>query len=222
MHHMFAEALEHPNVNLQTNTPVKSIAESPTADGRWKVTTNRGTVLARQVIMATNAYTAALLPEYRNKIIPYRAICSRIVEPSQASRLTNTYALRFNEWDFDYLIPRTDGSIIVGGARRAYLRNLEDWYDNVNDEEVITRARGYFDGYMQRNFHGWENSKAYTEQVWTGSKFSKRAALRGCAGCGVGRRDTGLLLTSLLVKSWDTLQIAYLGLARFREGKTCS
>lgn len=179
---MFAEALEHPNVNIQTNTPVVSISDSPRHDGRWEVITPRGTVVARQVIMATNAYTAALLPEYRDKIIPYRAVCSRIVTPdsSKPPPLTNTYTLRFSDWDFDYLIPRPDGSIIVGGARRTYLRHLKDWYGSVDDTQVIARARGYFDGYMQRHFHGWEDSNAYTDDVWTGSKFCEVSVADFC------------------------------------------
>ncbi|KAH7145514.1 FAD dependent oxidoreductase [Dactylonectria estremocensis] len=166
-HHMFREAVAK-GVNLQANTPVQTISSTRDANGFWMITTNRGVVKTRQVIMATNAYTAAILPEYAGKIIPYRAICSRITVPGRAPLLTNSYALRFNDWDFDYLIPRPDGSIIVGGARQAYIRHLEDWYGNSNDGELIERARGYFDGYMQRHFNGWENSGAVVDQVWTG------------------------------------------------------
>ncbi|KAM5380873.1 hypothetical protein ACJZ2D_003397 [Fusarium nematophilum] len=170
IHHMFTKALSHDSINLQTNTPVTSISPTPNAEGYWTITTDRGKVRARQVVLATNAYTAALLPEYHEKIIPYRAICSRIVTPENKPPplLANTYSLRFNNSDFDYLIPRTDGSIVVGGARRAYLGYLEDWYGNVDDSRLIERAKDYFDGYMQRHFRGWEDSGAYTDQVWTG------------------------------------------------------
>ncbi|KAF5670466.1 oxidoreductase [Fusarium denticulatum] len=167
VHHMFAETLKHQNLNLQTNTPVTSIPASPNTDGSWSVTTSRGIIKARKVIVATNAYTAALLPEYHEKIIPYRAICSRIVAPN-APLLADSYVIRFNPTDFDYLIPRPDGSIIVGGARSAYFRHTEDWYGSVDDSKVIERAKDYFQGYMQRHFRGWENSGARTDQVWTG------------------------------------------------------
>lgn len=165
---MFSKAIEQ-GVNLQTNTPVQSVSSGPDATGRWILKTSRGVVKAKQVVMATNAYTSALLPEYTNKIIPYRAVCSHIVTPGKAPLLTNSYALRFAEWDFDYLIPRPDGSIIVGGARRAYIGHQEDWYGNVDDTKLIERARHYFDGYMQRHFSGWENSGAYVDDIWTGS-----------------------------------------------------
>ncbi|KAF9776929.1 hypothetical protein IL306_004819, partial [Fusarium sp. DS 682] len=167
IHHLFSEALKHDNLNLQTNTRVTKISDFPDANGNWTVTTSRGLLKARKIIMATNAYTAALLPEYREKIIPYRAICSRIVAPNPPM-LADSYAIRFGPSDFDYLIPRPDGSIIVGGARRDYFRHTEDWYGSVDDTKVIERAKDYFEGYMQRHFRGWENSGARTDQVWTG------------------------------------------------------
>ncbi|EXA30161.1 hypothetical protein FOVG_18425 [Fusarium oxysporum f. sp. pisi HDV247] len=121
-------------------------------DGSWSVTTSRGVIKAGKIIMATNAYTAALLPEYHEKIIPYRAICSLIIAPNPPL-LADSYAIRFSPTDFDYLIPRPDGNIIYG---------------SVDDSKVIERAKDYFKGYMQRHFCGWENSGARTDQVWTG------------------------------------------------------
>lgn len=174
IHHMFSNALTRGNVNLQTHTPATSLTEDPASDGHWIAETPRGKVRAKQVIVATNAYTASILPEYKDKIIPYRTVCSRIVTPGpeKPPLLSSSYALRFSPWDFDYLIPRPDGSIIVGGGRRTYLRDLNEWYSNTDDSKVIEKARGYFDGYMQRYFRGWEKSGAYTDQVWAGSKFS--------------------------------------------------
>ncbi|KAG5773036.1 hypothetical protein H9Q73_012303 [Fusarium xylarioides] len=167
IHHMFAEAVSQ-GVNLQTNTPVLSVSETQDATGHYTLRTGRGEVRARKVVFATNAYTGSLLPEYKNKIIPYRAVCSRIKTPGPHPLLNNTYALRFSDWNFDYLIPRLDGSIIVGGARDAYIRSVDSWYGNVDDTRVVEEARSYFDGYMQRHFHGWEDSGAYVDDIWTG------------------------------------------------------
>ncbi|KAH7356362.1 FAD dependent oxidoreductase [Pyrenochaeta sp. MPI-SDFR-AT-0127] len=167
IHHMFAKAIAQ-GVNLQTNTPVTAISDEVNSLGRTTVHTERGDVKAKKVIVMTNAYTSRLLPEYKDKIIPYRAICSRIVPSGPAVRIRNTYALRFGDFDFDYLIPRTDGSIIVGGARRAFFHDLQQWYGRVDDDTLIDDAKEYFDGYMQRNFKGWENSGAYVDKVWTG------------------------------------------------------
>ncbi|KNB09434.1 hypothetical protein FOXG_10012 [Fusarium oxysporum f. sp. lycopersici 4287] len=167
IHHMFSEAIRQ-GINLQTNTPVTSVSETQDATGQWILNTNRGEVRARKVVFATNAYTGSLLPEYKSKIIPYRAVCSRIKTPGPHPLLNNTYALRFSDWNFDYLIPRLDGSIIVGGARDAYIRSVDSWYGNVDDTQVIDEARSYFDDYMQRHFHGWEDSGAYVDDIWTG------------------------------------------------------
>ncbi|KAJ5666347.1 uncharacterized protein N7477_008795 [Penicillium maclennaniae] len=38
----------------------------------------------------------------------------------------------------------------------------------LDDSRVLESAVRYFDGYMQRNFVGWEDSQAYTDRVWTG------------------------------------------------------
>ncbi|KAF5536997.1 gamma-glutamylputrescine oxidoreductase [Fusarium mexicanum] len=167
IHHMFSEAISQ-GINLQTNTPVLSVSDTQDATGQYTLRTSRGEVRARKVVFATNAYTGSLLPEYKNKIIPYRAVCSRIKTPGPHPLLSNTYALRFSDWNFDYLIPRLDGSIIVGGARDAYIRSVDSWYGNVDDTQVIAEARSYFDGYMQRHFHGWEDSGAYVDDIWTG------------------------------------------------------
>ncbi|KAL1297502.1 hypothetical protein AAFC00_005021 [Neodothiora populina] len=155
-------------VNLQTHTPVSAVSEQQDESGRWVVQTPRGTVRAKNIVFATNAYTSSILPQYKNKIVPVRGICSRIVVPDPAPLLSFTYTLRWGPVMYDYLIPRADGSIVVGGARTAYLENLDSWYNNADDSKVIESAKSYFDGYMQRNFRGWENSGAKTNQVWTG------------------------------------------------------
>ena len=135
------------------------------------VTTDRGSICARRIVFASNAYTSALAPEFQGHIVPVRGICSRIVVPNlptQKQALENSYTLRFNSWDYDYLIPRRDGSIVVGGGRSMYLHDLGKWYGNSDDSKLIESAARYFDQYMQRHFHGWGKTGAYTDRVWTG------------------------------------------------------
>lgn len=170
IHHLFQEPISQ-GVNLQTNTPAISISRSDREDFLWSVDTPRGKVQAKKVILATNAYTSSLLPEYIDKIIPYRGTVAHIKTPGVAPFLPNTYSLRFSDWDFDYLIPRPDGSIIIGGARQAYLKDMSQWYGNTDDSKPIERTREYFDGYMQKHFRGWEDTGAYVSDLWTGSKF---------------------------------------------------
>ncbi|KAJ5758541.1 hypothetical protein N7520_005697 [Penicillium odoratum] len=157
-------------INLQTRTPVTKITEpTPPSSYRWKVETSRGTIAAKVIVFATNAYTSSIAPQYNGSIVPVRGTCSRIVTPgSTAPPLTNTYTLRWNGWNYDYLIPRGDGSIIVGGARSTFFHDEKNWYNISDDSHVLEPAVRYFDGYMQRNFMGWEDSHAYTDRVWTG------------------------------------------------------
>jgi glycine/D-amino acid oxidase-like deaminating enzyme len=165
-------AMARGNINLQTNTPVTSISPTRDLEDYYHITTPRGTLRARKVIICTNAYTSSILPRFRSRIIPVRGIACRITtpDPAKSPRLANTYALRFNAGLMDYLIQRpSDNSIIVGGARAAFIRNLPSWYDNVSDDKLIScAAQKYFDGYMQRHFAGWEDSGAHVDRIWTG------------------------------------------------------
>lgn len=172
--HLLEYALAR-GVNLQTHTPVTGTAYSPESSlsHRWAVSTARGSISAKKVVLATNAYTSALAPQYKEKIVPVRGTCSRIIVPpgTSAPRRTNTYTLRWSNWNYDYLIPRADGSIVVGGARPAFIHDLNSWYNVTDDSQVLEPAVRYWDNYMQRNFVGWEKSHAYTDRVWTGSMF---------------------------------------------------
>ena len=170
--------------NLQTDTLATSITPDTTKPGRWIVTTPRGSPSAKQIVLATNAYTGALLPLFSSKITPCRGTACHIaiptLDPSTATtpnnkshslppHLPNTYALRFAPKEYDYLIPRpTDGSIIVGGAKQVVLKDESLWRNNVNDNELIPGAEEYFTGYMQRHFRGWEDSGAELKKIWTG------------------------------------------------------
>lgn len=142
-------------------------------DGKWLVTTSRGLIKATKIVFASNGYTAGIAPEYARKIVPCRGICARItgLNGNPLPYLQNSYVIRSGPRIYDYLLSRPDGSVIIGGARSAFLHNKKTWYDTTNDDELIEPARNYFDGFMQKSFRGWENTGAMTERVWTGSKF---------------------------------------------------
>lgn len=54
---------------------------------------------------------------------------------------------------------------------RGLIRELADWYDNADDSRLIESAARYFDNCMQRHFHGWEETWAYTDRVWQAVHF---------------------------------------------------
>ncbi|KAH8673246.1 FAD dependent oxidoreductase-domain-containing protein [Ilyonectria robusta] len=170
MVHQLVEKLLAKGLSLHTNTPVSAVSPQVDSKGIWTIQTPRGAIRAPKVIYATNGYTAQVLPEYCNTIVPVRGICSHIESPKKQDtpHLVNTYGIRFDALNNDYLIPRADGSIVVGGARQRFWHNKDRWFDNVRDDEVVGEAVSYFDGYMQRHFRGWENSDAKAKEVWTG------------------------------------------------------
>ncbi|KAL1643007.1 hypothetical protein SLS61_009469 [Didymella pomorum] len=169
---MVAHLLENAisgGVHLQTFTPVTGVSSAPAdaKDHRWFVQTPRGAVKTDNVIYATNGYTSALVPEMKDKIVPVRGMVARLAGPD-APKLKDSYLMRFSEHEYDYMIPRPDGSIVLGGARRDFFKTLDEWFDVTDDSKLMEGARGYFDGYMQRHFLGWEDSGVSTEEIWTG------------------------------------------------------
>ena len=158
--------------NLQANTPVTKISDSGAGDGDWIVATPRGEIRAKKVVLATNAYLSTLLPEFQDKITPARGVACRIAVPEDSKKpaphLNNSYSIRYGPQEYDYLISRTDGSIVVGGAKQIVLCDESYWHNNVDDSELIPGAEEYFTEYMQRMFRGWEDSDAKITDIWTG------------------------------------------------------
>ncbi|KAJ6172197.1 FAD dependent oxidoreductase superfamily [Penicillium chermesinum] len=155
------------SVNLQTNTPVTSVMRQ--ANG-FLISTARGTTFARKVVYANNAYVAGLLPQYCKAIVPCRGLCTHIstLEGTRAPLLSNSYVVREKDNTLSYLAPRSDGSIVVGGANSRYRPFPNQWYNTVDDSTLISEVEHHYDNFMQRNFHGWENSGARVDKIWTG------------------------------------------------------
>lgn len=169
---LLAKAVDR-GVNLQTQTAVTAVSRaSENAAKKWLISTPRGDILTDTVIHASNGYAAALVPEMEGKIVPSRGICCRIVPKNPMVWSDRSYMLRHNDWEYDYLISRKDGSIVVGGAKRDFYKHLDTWFNNTDDSTLIESAKGYFDGYMQRTFKGWDDSLATVDKIWTGSKSS--------------------------------------------------
>ena len=91
-------------LNLQTNTPVTSVGSSPDAEGYIRVQTDRGVVLAKKVIHATNGYIGSVLKELRPVITPFKGAIAAI---------TPCKAWKDKPMDFTYG-QRWDGLVNVG------------------------------------------------------------------------------------------------------------
>ena len=117
------------SLNLQTQTPVTSLEQR--CDGRWAVRTPRGVISARHVVLATNAYTSHLLPEFSAVIAPVLGQMSALLPPDGASRIPHSYGFIGKHENgllgVDYLIQRPfskdhasgrhGGHLMFGGGR---------------------------------------------------------------------------------------------------------
>ncbi|KAG7783268.1 hypothetical protein KL910_005349 [Ogataea haglerorum] len=157
-------------LNLQTNTCVENI--ETLEDGSYLIKTKRGNVKANKVILATNAYTSAIAPEFDDKIVPVKGTCSHIkftADNEYTPYLNNTYGICRDFSEHEYLINRADGSIIVGGAKPFYLKDKDSWYKNVDDASLFNAdIRGWYETFMQENFSSWKGTKTEVDYLWTG------------------------------------------------------
>ncbi|PTU19730.1 hypothetical protein P175DRAFT_0510936 [Aspergillus ochraceoroseus IBT 24754] len=168
--HLLRGLVHGGKVNLQTNTPALVITKDAKTPNIFTVETTCGKIRAQKVIHASNTYMSSLLPEYRHNIVPCKGICCRITVPAgtTAPLLNNSYINRAKDHALSYLIPRADGSIIVGGAASTFKPFLGQLYNNVDDSVLIEAAKDYNNDYMQRTYRGWENTGAHVNQIWTG------------------------------------------------------
>ena len=138
--------------NLQTNTTATSITRADDVDpdspepAAWKVSTaDRGSIVASYVVLATNAYTPAILPEFADLLVPARGQMSSLV-PSESlageNRLQTSFGFLGHGQD-DYLVQRpneTGGHLMFGGGR-AYGPSLGVSDDSTIDENTARYLR---------------------------------------------------------------------------------
>lgn len=147
-------------LNLQTKTPVTSITQNDQGSSpqktnvrRYTLKTPRGEVSARHVILATNAYTSHLLPEFSDLIVPERGVMSALLPPKGSKRLQTSYgfvgAFGANPSHDDYLnqrpfegVPNPSGHLMYGGGRIAgKLGDIGETDDSVLDEGAARYLR---------------------------------------------------------------------------------
>ena len=164
---LLARLIERQAVNLQIETTVQSV--STDTEGWNILQTSRGTLRAKKLVFATNGYTSGILPEYEGIIVPYRGTASHIAPKSPISpHLSHTYNIRYRADRVDYLNPRPDGGIVVGGAKWTFADDRKKWYNNWDDSTLLPEARPHFESLMQTHFKGWEGSGAHVDYLWTG------------------------------------------------------
>lgn len=167
-------------LNVQMNTPVTHLSSSPTSSQTTTTLhTRRGTLTTQSLVHATNAYTPSLLPFFTNTITPYKGMNSHHTPSYRINpHLTQTYNIAFAPSSYghptgtDYLNPRPDGTIVVGGGSWFFAHNKASWYNTVDDSistgHFPASVYSHWTNYMADNFLGWEGSKAQPDCIWTG------------------------------------------------------
>ncbi|KAF2714472.1 FAD dependent oxidoreductase [Pleomassaria siparia CBS 279.74] len=164
-------------INLQTLTPVTQITS---ADSKHTLHTARGPITAKTVILATNGYTSALLPQFADLIVPVRGEMSALLPPKDSTIIPNSYGmvgcLGQPANNDDYLVqrpfkdvPNPTGHLMFGGGGGSGLHpNV-----GVSDDSVVDEGMA---GYLRAALLQVLNLDGQTEELkelkaaaqWTG------------------------------------------------------
>ncbi|KAF2102864.1 FAD dependent oxidoreductase [Rhizodiscina lignyota] len=176
-------------LNLQTMTPVTGIrgaTPSSGVNGRWTAATPRGSISTPKLILATNGYTAHLLPSLLGSIVPYRgqviaSAPSRTLESIVPSGLPTTYSFIYAS-GYEYMIPRPhhstskevpadcQGDIVIGGGTARLPGEGVSEFGNTDDTVINELNSPYLRQTLPSYFgENWGDAKATpVKKEWTG------------------------------------------------------
>ncbi|KAH7094738.1 FAD dependent oxidoreductase-domain-containing protein [Paraphoma chrysanthemicola] len=171
-------ALKH-DLNLQTNTLALNLKQlpNPAANGaKWTVTTDRGTVQAKQVVLATNGFTNAIHPGFASTgyITPDRSQVAA-VHPSAETSNNTVFQRSASYPDLhsgnNYIVVRApgdlgEGDVIYGGGKQfSPTREMGITDDSVINEDIALHLHR-----VGRTVYGYKNWGETTTVLkdWTG------------------------------------------------------
>lgn len=179
-------------LELYTQTPVLSLYRTPT--NLWILQTPQGIITARNVVLATNAYTPFLMPRFQGAIVPLRGQVTAqrpgLGMPGGLGEgsggLGTTYSFIYGN-GYEYMIPRPKGSpypgdiIIGGGLVQAPNEGLEEYgtTDDSSTNPIISK-------YLK------ETLVSYFGEAW-GEDQAGSVGSVGSGGGRVRREWTGIM-----------------------------
>lgn len=118
-----AQAAARHGAMIAEQTPMTALAGE---DGAWQINTPRGPIVARQVLVATGAYTGAVLPWFRRRLVPVGSflIATRPLSAPEAQAImpgNRTCVNSMNIGNYWRLSP--DNRLIFGGRARFSARS---------------------------------------------------------------------------------------------------
>jgi glycine/D-amino acid oxidase-like deaminating enzyme len=118
-----AQAAQHAGARLYDHTRVEAI-ETQKANGtrRFLVRTSRGTLAAREVILASGAYTTGVTPSLRRKVIPIGSyiIATEVLPDELAHELSPRNRMIYDSKHFLYYYRLTPDRRMLFGGRAAF------------------------------------------------------------------------------------------------------
>ena len=161
-------------LNLQTQTAATCVKK----EGRfWIVETVRGSIRAEKVILATNGYTAHLLPALQGVVVPLRGhvTAQRPGNRMPKRGLSTTYSFIYDD-GYEYMITRPSdstnaGDIIIGGGfTKTGSKGLFEFgtSDDSNCDPVIIK---YLENCTADNYDGFwgdDDPKGRVYAAWSG------------------------------------------------------
>ncbi|KAK4547371.1 hypothetical protein LTR36_001027 [Oleoguttula mirabilis] len=165
-------------LGLQTTTPAES-TRSSTSGGNvsWTVETARGSISTPNLILATNGYTAHLLPSMQGLIVPLHGevVAQRPGSKLPQTGLQNTYSF-VHETGYEYMITRPPGSrdegdIIIGGGLWKLAHDGASQYGQTDDTALEPTIASYLrqctTGFFGANW-GEDHPAGRVKKEWSG------------------------------------------------------
>ncbi len=122
-----AAAAQRAGAAMFDYTPVTSVRRSSNGDARFQLSTSKGSLTAREVVLATGAYTTKATPALRRKIIPIGSyiIATEILEEDLARRLSPKNRMIYDSRHFLHYYRLTPDRRMLFGGRAAFFPESE-------------------------------------------------------------------------------------------------
>jgi glycine/D-amino acid oxidase-like deaminating enzyme len=177
------DLLEKRSIPIASKTEVTKL--TPHAKG-WSVETSRGTILAGDVVIATNGYTGNVTPQLKRRVVPVGSyiIATEELPPDLARSLSpKNRSIADTRRVLTYYRMSPDGKRLIFGGRAKFGHT-----DPVDTAPILYRFM--IDRYPQldgvRITHAWTGNVAFTiDELPHMGKFDNLHYALGCNGSGV-------------------------------------
>ena len=162
-------------MQLYTNMPATHLERN--SSGIWEVETPKGKLRAKRVVLATNAYTAAIWPAFQGAVVPLRGQITAQIPPSTLPTLPTTYSFIYKA-GYEYMIPKPLYSkypphprdIVIGGGTATLPNEGAEEFGITDDSSLNPALSSYLRDRTKRSF---EDANGKTEEwkvrkEWTG------------------------------------------------------